>query len=33
MFDLCKTGSVRVRERVRRLASIGGGVMPGSGFR
>ena len=29
MFDLYKTGCARVRERVRRLASIGGGVMPG----
>jgi hypothetical protein len=32
MSDLYKTGCARVRERVRRLASIGGGVMPGQAF-
>jgi len=32
MSDLYKTGCARVRERVRRLASIGGGVMQGQAF-
>ena len=32
MSDLCKTGCARVREHVRRLASIGGGVMQGQRF-
>jgi hypothetical protein len=32
MSDLCKTGCTRVREHVRRLASIGGGVMQGQRF-
>jgi len=32
MSDLCKTGCARVREQIRRLASIGGGVMQGQRF-